>query len=241
MRLERMDSNASALIREWMPRFRDTKALIVDMRGNGGGVRTPILELAGYLMNKADAPRIGNVAKYRLADHFPQDHLSAARYVYRATSKQFDDRQRAAVREFARSFTPQWEPPANEFSDWHYLVLSKREDDSRFDYQGRVAILMDEGCFSATDIFLGAFKSWPNVILIGQPSGGGSARSASFRLPKSGIRIRCASMASYQADGQLYDTNGITPDVTVVRPPEYYCLGDADAILQRARVALSEQ
>ena len=232
--LESMNDGAVQLLREWMPKFRDTDGLVIDVRGNGGGVRTPIFELAGYLLTKDDPPRIGNVAKYRLAPQLSTDQLSAARFVYREDSDRFDDRERAAVRQFKQNFTPEWEPPADQFSEWHYLVLAKRPDDPRFDYRKPVAILMDEGCFSATDIFLGVLKGSPNVTLVGQPSGGGSAHSQSFRLSRSGLSVRCASMASYQPNGKLYDANGVEPDILVERPPEYYLRGGKDVILDKA-------
>jgi hypothetical protein len=234
LRLESMNNDAVLLLRGWMPKFRDTDGLIIDVRGNGGGIRTPLLELAGYLLTKEDSPRIASIAKYRLAPQFSIDQLSRARYVYREDSDQFDDRERAAVRRFKQTFTPEWAPPADQFSEWHYLVLAKRADDPRFDYRKPVAILMDEGCFSATDIFLGAFKGWPNVTLVGQPSSGGSAHSQGFRLPRSGFSVRCASMASFQPNGKLYDTNGVEPDVLVTRPPEYYLQGGKDVILDKA-------
>lgn len=76
---------------------------------------------------------------------------------------------------------------------------------------------MDEGCFSATDIFLGAMKGLPNVTLIGTPSSGGSARSNGHDIDSLGVEIRLATMVSYAPDGKLYDGNGITPDAHV--PP----------------------
>lgn len=233
-RIGSMSSSAVDQIREAMKQFRDTDGLIVDVRGNGGGIRTPLLELAGYLMTADDSPRIGNVAKYRLAPQFGPDHLSEARYVYRIDSERFDQRERDAIEEFAKTFRPEWEPAESEFSEWHYLLLYKRKDDQRFDYQKPVVILMDGVCFSATDIFLGALKGFPNVTLMGQPSGGGSARTQSFQLSYSGISIRCASMASFKPNGQLYDNHGIQPDVVVVCPPEYFLLDQEDVVLKRA-------
>ena len=93
---------------------------------------------------------------------------------------------------------------------------------------------MDEKCFSATDIFVGAFKGWSNVTLVGQPSGGGSARRQSFVLPKSQIRIDCASMASFQPNGKLYDIHGILPDVVVERSPGYFLNDGEDSLLEKA-------
>jgi C-terminal processing protease CtpA/Prc len=207
---------------------------VIDVRGNGGGTREPLLELSGYLISPEDQPRIVNVAKYRLGADFQDDHLSNARFVYREDSGKFDDRELDAVRTFKRSFRPEWTPPALQFSEWHYLVLSKKPPDQRFHYPNPVVILMDEYCFSATDIFLSAFKGWPNVTLVGQASGGGSARTQRFRLANSRISVHCASMASFQADGRLYDTHGIEPDISVTRTPSYYIHGGPDLVLERA-------
>ncbi len=234
LRLFRMDDEAVELIRTWLPKFRDTDGLIIDVRGNGGGSREPLLELSNYLMSPEDQPRIVNVAKYRLGADFRDDHLSGARFVYREDSGRFDDRELDAVRTFQRSFRPEWTPPEFQFSEWHYLVLSKKPSDQRFHYPNPVVILMDEYCFSATDIFLSALKGWPNVTLVGQASGGGSARTERFRLANSRISIYCASMASFQADGRLYDSHGVEPDIAVARTPLYYIHDGPDLILEKA-------
>ncbi|MEO1525022.1 MAG: S41 family peptidase [Planctomycetota bacterium] len=234
LRLPSMDRDATDAIRRWLPKFQETRGLIIDVRGNGGGIRTPLLELAGYLMNGDDPPRIANVGKYRLAEDRDEDHLGGSRFMYRINSTRFGPRERSAIKEFMKGFEPQWNPPAEKFSDWHYLVLSKSKTDPRDQYENPVVVLMDSGCFSATDIFLGALKRWPNVTLMGQPSGGGSARSQSFRLPHSGISVRCASMASFLPTGKLYDTNGVIPDVVVEQPPEHFLIGGPDEVLRAA-------
>lgn len=241
LRIPSMNDKAVEQIQQWMPKFENTNGLIVDVRCNGGGIRSPLLELAGYLMRPEDEPRIGNVAKYRLSQEFGEDHLSNARFVYRESSDRFDDHERKAIESFKKDFHPEWEPDAKDFSEWHYMVLAKRKDDKRFYYDKPVIVLCDEKCFSATDIFLGALKGWPNVTLMGQPSGGGSARSQSFQLPMTGLRIRCASMASFQPTGQLYDTHGVEPDVLVTRNPDYFLTIGNDVILEKAIETLTQQ
>ncbi len=72
---------------------------------------------------------------------------------------------------------------------------------------------MDSGCFSATDIFLGAFKGMRNVILMGTSSGGGSGRPRRAILAHSGITLYLSSMISFRANGKLYDGRGVRPDV----------------------------
>ena len=235
-----MDRSAPKAIRNWMGRFADTDGLIVDVRDNGGGSRAALLELAGYLMTPDQAPQVANACKYRLFKEFDEDHLES-RFAYRAASTRFDKREKKAIKDFKQSFRPEWEPNEADFSDWHYLVLSKRADDARPFYGKSVVILMNEKCFSATDIFLGAFKGWPNVTLVGQPSGGGSARSEEFQLPISEIEISCASMASFQPNGKLYDTNGIEPDVLVEPTPDYFIRGGSDPFLEKAMELLANE
>ena len=234
LRIKSMDDDAVKDIREWMPEFKSTDGLIVDVRGNGGGSRRALMELAPYLMQAQDEPRIVNVAKYRLYPEFDEDHLSDARFVYRESSARFDPREQDAIAKFKQTFQPEWEPEASRFSDWHYLVLAKDAKDDRYHYDKPVIILCDDGCFSATDIFLGAFKGWPGITLMGQASGGGSARSQRFELDHSGITVRCASMASFQPNGWLYDTRGIIPDIVVQRTPECYTHDGADVVLKQA-------
>ena len=240
VRLDSMDRSAPKAIRNWMGRFADTDGLIVDVRDNGGGSRAALLELAGYLMTPDQAPQVANACKYRLFKEFDEDHLES-RFAYRAASTRFDKREKKAIKDFKQSFRPEWEPNEADFSDWHYLVLSKRADDARPFYGKSVVILMNEKCFSATDIFLGAFKGWPNVTLVGQPSGGGSARSEEFQLPISEIEISCASMASFQPNGKLYDTNGIEPDVLVEPTPDYFIRGGSDPFLEKAMELLANK
>jgi hypothetical protein len=43
-----------------------------------------------------------------------------------------------------------------------------------------------------------------------------------------------ASMASFQRTGQLYDTRGIQPDITVHPGPTYFLTGGKDNILEEA-------
>ena len=233
LRLEGMDSDARDLVHDWLPRFKNTDGLIVDVRDNGGGTREALIELASHLMQPSDEPRIANVAKFRLHKRHERDHLES-RFAYRVDSVEFNEKKQRTINKFANSFQPEWQPNASQFSQWHYLVLANDADSPRPFYNKPVVTLMNQKCFSATDIFLGAFKGWPNVTLVGQPSGGGSARSESFSLPMSECRIRCASMASFQPNGKLYDSNGVQPDVVVEPTPEYFLNGSADPFLSKA-------
>ena len=232
LRIPRMNEEAVDEIKTQMGKFKGTKGLIVDVRGNGGGSRDALRTLASYLISLNDPPRIANVAKYRRNQDFRDDHL-APRFLYRANFAHWTNAEKQAITEFAKTFKPEWEPPADQFSQWHYMVLSRLGHPAIYHYNNPVIVLSDAGCFSATDIFLAGLKGMPNVTIIGTSSSGGSARSVSFRMPAPNPPITLASMASFQPSGKLYDGNGVTPDQLVEPDPAYF-IGGPDKVLEAA-------
>lgn len=201
--------------------FEKTRGLIIDVRGNRGGTRAALRALFPHFMKPADAPRVANVAASRVEGEdlddrwlFPADKLS--------------DKERESVRKL--NFKPEWKLPEG-FGEWHYFVLSP--GGAPFHYDRPVVILMDGDCFSATDIFLGAFKGWRNVTLMGARSGGGSGRKLPYQLPRSKVEITLSSMASFQADGKLYDGRGVEPDVVLMLKATDF-IGKTDSVLDEA-------
>lgn len=232
LRLPQMLPEAAADVLAGLERFRETSGLIVDVRGNSGGSRDALLVLLPALMAADDSPRVVNVAAHRLWEGFPANHLEV-RQLYAVSSAEWTAAERTELHRFMSDFTPEWQLPEGEFSGWHAMVVSPA-DRSGVNYRGRpVVVIMDSGCFSATDVFLSALKGLPNVMLIGEASGGGSARAQVVELPSSGLRVRFASMASFQASGELFDGRGVQPDVTVHPEPEYYLSGGFDTVLAR--------
>jgi len=217
---------------EAMGRFAKTDGLIIDIRTNGGGRRSPLRVLLPFFMAKNDVPRVVNLAKYRLGtENIGEDFK--ARYLYPAFSPDFSKTERDVVSRFASTFRPEWTPPREQFSKWHYFVISPSQDERYYHYDKPVVILMDRWNFSACDIFLGAFKGLNKVMLMGQPSGGGSGCYQVYRLRNSHIRIHLSSMASFQPNGRLYDGNGIQPDI-VVEPVPTDFIGRNDTVLDKA-------
>jgi hypothetical protein len=239
LRLESMDNAAVADIAEVMPRFRDTAGMIVDVRDNGGGSREPLRRLYSFLAPESDPARVANCARYRLFSGFGSDHLTS-RFLYAADSSVWNENERAAIAEFQKSFRPEWQPPDDEFSEWHYMLLSRVDDPQIFHFAKPVVVLMNEKCFSATDVFLAALKGMPNVTLVGTTSGGGSARAETVRLGNSSIAVRLGSMVSFMRNGQLFDGGGVEPDVVVHPDPEYF-VGRSDHALKKAIELIGSQ
>lgn len=238
LRIPRMSNEPEVIeeLVEKMEEFQDTKALIIDVRGNGGGTRDILRLLGGYLLAPEQPARVVNVAAYRLDEgddpHAAQGYLQN-RFLHPAASSVWSDDERAAIAEVSSSFEPEWSLPEADFSDWHYMVLSRDPKLHTDHYDRPVIVLMDGGCFSATDIFLGALKGVSKVTLMGAASGGGSGRSQSLTLQHSGIRMRLSSMASFQLNGHLYDGNGIQPDVLLL-PIKSDLINETDSVLDAA-------
>jgi len=229
LRLDQMDEQAASLIKWMMPRFKDTRGLIIDVRGNGGGTRDALLVMLPYLLPPSSPSQVLNVAAYRLSPEFPEDHL-AKRSLYRSDDPRWGASEKQAIEQIKADFRPRWQPPTGEFSEWHYLVVSREraliDNPELFHYDKPVVVLMDSGCFSATDIFLGALKGRPNITLVGTPSSGGSGRVQSVHLPNSGLTFELSSMISFLPDGSMYDLAGIQPDVMKKPIPTDFVIND---------------
>jgi hypothetical protein len=234
LRLAFMDKASSVReILRWMPAFRHTAGLVVDVRDNDGGDRDALRRLYAYLAAPGDAPRVRNAAVYRLHAAHREDHLAGAHFMYRADAAAWTPDERRAVAAFAGTFRPEWAPPAGQFSAWHYLVLSRRDGPDVYHYARPVVVLMNGKCFSATDVFLAGLQGLPHVTLLGTPSSGGSAGTREVGLGATPLRVRFGTIASFQADGRLFDGHGVRPDVPVAPTPESH-IGGADNVLAAA-------
>lgn len=242
LRIARMGSDSALLdgIDRWMSQFRTSRGLIIDVRGNGGGSRDALLRLFPYFMAPDEPPAIVNVAALRTDDKELRDTLEGAladRFLFPAASARWSKAERAAINAFSARFSPKWKLPAQKFTPWHYLVLSRESNPKAYHYTKPTAILLDGGCFSATDIFLGAFRTKQQIKFVGSPSSGGSGRARMVRLPRSGLELALSSMASFRPDGSLYDGGGIEPDIRVF-PSAADFVGSGDRVLEAALAAL---
>jgi hypothetical protein len=189
--------------------------------------------LYSYLAAPTDPPRVFNAAAYRLHNAHPENHLAANHRMYRANAPEWSDTQRQAVAAFAKTFRPAWDLPKGQFSDWHFMALTRLDDLDIYHYDKPTVVLMNGRSFSATDSFLAGLKGMKNVTLLGTPSQGGSAYTQEVPLGSTSLRVRIGSIVSFQADGRLFDGHGVQPDVVVEPEPEYY-IGGLDAGLTEA-------
>ena len=197
-------------LRTAMDEFKNTDGLIIDIRGNGGGSRKPIYTLLPYFLR---SPKVININVLRIDKENDPDVNEPIgqlekRMSYPEKSIHWTSEEQKTIALFKQHFKAEWNFDKNKFSKWHYSVVSPNGDY----YNKPVVILMDENNFSASDIFLGAFKGSRNITLLGSKSGGGSGFANLKFLYHSGIMYLLSRMASFQPNGKLYDGNGILPD-----------------------------
>jgi len=220
-------------IRQWMPKFRDCNALVIDVRDNRGGDCDGLNLLFSYLSDAVDAPRIQRAAAYRLHPAYKEDHLARLHYMYPGDSGHWTDQERQSISDFRRTFVPEFDLREGQFSDWHYTILRPSDDFDVYYWNKPAVLLMNGISFSASDLLLSALKGLKNVQLVGTPSGGGSGFPQVVDLPETDLKLQVSSMASFQASGDLFDGHGVQPDTQVDQIPEFY-IGGRDAILDRA-------
>jgi C-terminal processing protease CtpA/Prc len=103
-------------------------------------------------------------------------------------------------------------------------------------YLKPVAVLIDKGSYSATTMFAVATKSMPNLVLIGDTTGGGGGLPNGGELPN-GWTYRFSISQLLDINGNNYAENGVPPDI--------YQLFDwsdltKDEIVDRALLELGE-
>ncbi|MEM6633334.1 MAG: S41 family peptidase [Bacteroidota bacterium] len=195
--------------------LEESEALIIDVRDNGGGRRDILLNLAPHFISNEQSFVVGNVARFRT--NTPSKHKSLKdRYLYPLEDKIFDGAARNQLTSWMSNFMPNISLNDSLYSPNFYLYI-KGHDSAKFSNIPTV-ILMNEGCYSATDIFLSTFKEIEGVTLIGTASGGGSGRAQKYQLDHSVVELQLSSIVSYQPNGELYDGVGVQPDIEV--PPK---------------------
>ncbi|WP_189702563.1 S41 family peptidase [Subsaximicrobium wynnwilliamsii] len=192
--------------------FLDTKALIIDIRNNPGGSRDILKTFARYIVQPEQSPWIANVA-YLRADStiFGDDESMSGRYLYSYNSEELSDNDRNAIDQFDTDFELQKAFDDSKFSNPFYMVLHNGKQQ----YRHPVYILVNENSFSAATVFTSAFKSLPNVRIVGETTDGSSGNSIKINLKNSNIRVKISTMLSFQRNGKTLDGNGTVPDINI--------------------------
>lgn len=127
-------------------------------------------------------------------------------------------------------------PGPNDFGNG--LSYNLRPSDG-VNYEGEVAVLTNRRCYSATNFFAAMMRSFDNVTLIGDQTGGGGGIPVDSELPN-GWTYRFSATVSLIPvfDTAFYNIElGIPPNMSVTNDPNNELIG-IDDIIERARVVL---
>ena len=240
LRIPQMTSSPRYLaeLEDWMDKFRDTKGLIIDLRGNSGGTKDILFTLFPYFMDPSEKMKVVELSTYRMPMQIPkpapQGFMMSDMSAQPVTSKRWTtDAQRKQVSDFIAQFEPEWKLPMEKFSAWHVLALDAGINENAYHYDKPLIILHDAGTFSAGDIFLGAFEDHPNTTLMGEASGGGNGWMEGYTLPNSKIPVTLCQSAKFRPNGKPYDGVGVPPNVAMEATPDDI-LGKSDTVLDAA-------
>lgn len=185
--------------------FRNAPRLIIDVRGNRGGDRGPVLHLLRHLLPADD--RVIDIAAYR-ADptERPSEQLNIlSGHGFRLPAKR-DQAVLAAVR-------ARWPLPPSAWSGWYVATLGTTRHEPVYD--GPVLVLVDEGSASATALLTSALASAGRATVAGLEGGGGGGWPVDVRLPHSRLVVSLPAMFAVQPDGT--DRHAIVPQVSRMR------------------------
>jgi C-terminal processing protease CtpA/Prc len=180
-----------ATLRQAFADLQDTRALILDLRGNGGGSDALGHFLAHCLCDTAAHP-----VYYSLATRISEDLLALPEFAYLKTVPSSAGDLRSEIK------------------------LLPEKGIRR--YQGRLVVLIDEGCFSACDCFLNYLAiAAPNTVFVGRPNGAGAgAPRPVVTLPHSKMVITFCVMQVWNLNGQLIESRPLKPVVPVRWTPD---------------------
>lgn len=214
-------------LRSTINKYRDAKAVIMDLRGNGGGTRDILNTLAEYIVLPDQSPWVANVAYIRNDQQLDEDIESmSSRYLYSYYSERITEIDRKAIDEFENNYKSEISFDSSKFSKPFYMILKSNETPLKCP----VFVLVDERSFSAASVFTSALKGLANVKIVGVTTNGSSGRSLSFNLKNSNIRVKLSTMLSFQRNGKTLDGNGTQPDLVFERDDQHI-LGIRDSQL----------
>ena len=173
-------------LREAFAKLKDTRALILDLRGNGGGS-----DALGHFLARCLCDTVAHPVYYTLATHVSEDLLALPEYASYRTA------------------------PAAARNRRQPIQLLPEKGIQR--YPGKLALLMDEGCFSACDCFLNYLSvAAPKTVFVGRPNGAGAgAPRPLVTLPHSKMVITFCIMQVWNLNDQLIESRPLKPTAPV--------------------------
>ncbi|WP_180277258.1 S41 family peptidase [Chryseobacterium sp. 52] len=195
----------------------NSKALIIDVRNNGGGSRDITYELAKYFIHP-DSIYVVNLTKQRAPIPLPKEYKESLHSRNLFSFSELDKQEQRSATKYLKTFKPMYNLDNKKYSEYYFGVFNgKKLANQSFYYNKPVYILANEKSFSAASVFVAVFKGIPNIKIAGITTDGSSGNSERFELPNSEVSIKISTMVSFQKDGKILDGFGTEPDIKIER------------------------
>lgn len=215
----------------------DSKALIIDVRSNGGGTRDITYELAKYFVHP-DSIYVVNATKQRVPIPFPKAYKESLHDRNLFSFSELDKQEQKNITAFLKTFKPMYDLDNKKYSEYYFGLLNgKKLAKESFYYNKPVYILTNEKSFSAASVFVAVFKGIQNIKIVGTTTDGSSGNSDRFELPNSKILLKISTMVSLQKDGKILDGYGTKPDIKIERDINQI-LWKSDTQLEKLRILI---
>lgn len=123
-------------------------------------------------------------------------------------------------------------PNPGDFSEWQTLSFPSKKG---LRFKGKVIVLCNRACYSATTFFAQMMKVLPNVQLLGDQTGGGGGAPSSGEMPN-GWQYRLSVTQTVNLDGAHIET-GVPVDIAVDMQREDL-INDKDTLIETALALL---
>lgn len=195
------------------------KKLIINIQNNMGGIPEYVYEvlIRPFLEKPITVKQIVGLKKKYLQDTKP----SVLRYQKELYKKYTID---------SREIEP---PDGFMKKNWMFYQITRKFTPSleRYNFDGKIYVLINGGCFSAADDYVDLLKRTDLGILVGQNTGGMGGCFLSppaIRLPKSGMIFRVEADLTLTPSGEVNELYGTEPDVRLpeTHPPKSMMVDD---------------
>lgn len=218
----------------------DSKALIIDVRSNGGGTRDITYEFAKYFVHP-DSIYVVNATKQRGPTPLSAEYKESLHNRNLFSFSELDNQEQIKATQFLRTFKPMYDLDNKKYSEYYFGLLNgKKLAKQSFYYNKPIYILTNEKSFSAASVFVAVFKGLPNIKIVGTTTDGSSGNSERIELPNSKFQLKISTMVSFQKDGKILDGYGTTPDIKIERDINQI-LWKTDTQLEKLRMLILDK